>query len=82
MAAREGTERGAGQQLSDEERIYRHYEETGEWLTELPARGTGLAGVGNPFDVSDVTDWFTVNWKWVLGVGGGVALLLWFLRKK
>ena len=48
--------------------------ETGEWL---PA-----GGIGNPFEVGDITDWFTANWKWVLGVGGGAALLLWFLRKK
>lgn len=80
--AREGEARGAGQQLLDEERRLRHYEETGEWLSELPVRGTGLARIGNPLDVSDITNWLETNWKWVLGIGGGVALLIYLLKGK
>jgi len=80
MSARES--RGAGIPLTDEERVQRHFEETGEWLTAPPPRGTGLTGLGNPFELGDITTWLTANWKWVLGIGGGVALLLWFLRKK
>lgn len=37
-------DRGKGVPLTDEERLYRHFEQTGEW--DLPERGTGLTGIG------------------------------------
>ena len=39
-------DRGRGIPLTDEERRMRHYEQTGEWLTFLPQRGTGLEQIG------------------------------------
>ena len=78
MAAR--TDRGQGIPFTDAERQARHFEETGEWLDELPVRGTGLS---NP-DLSSLSDswsWLKANWKWVVGIGGGAGLLYWLSKK-
>ena len=71
-----------GNPLTAAERRQHHYEETGEWLAfgDLPARGTGLANPGIP-SVDDVSLWFEANWKWLLGIGGTVAVM-YFLMKK
>lgn len=79
MPARENQERGKGTPLTDESRIYRHFEETGEWLDKPPERGTGLSGLGSS---GSVNDWLTANWKWVLGITGGLGILYYMSRGK
>ena len=77
--AREYDERGRGVPLTEEERRYSHYEQTGEWPITLPERGTGLSRLRNITG----SGFFRLNNEWIwLGVGAVGVLIFFLLRKK
>jgi len=69
-------DRGQGVPLTDSERQTRHYEQTGDWLDELPRRGTGLGGLNY-----EAPTWLKSNWKWMAGFGGILIAYVYIIKK-
>jgi len=76
-ARAQGEERGRGLPLSDSERRYRHYEQTGDWPDTLPPRGTGLQK-----NVRGIGGFIRLNNEWMWLAIGAIGIIAYVMVRK